>query len=94
MLYTIYENYIALRLLEIEADSPEEAIQKAKESDWEDWHNEPEDIAITEQLLTLTLPVEKGEDIVHVVEDRDKFIFLDHNFEELEKALKTNNDGE
>lgn len=87
MLYTIYENYEALRLLEIEADSPEEAIQKAKESDWEDWHNEPEG-AITEQLLTLTLPVEKGHDIVHVVENREEFIFLDHNFEELEKALK------
>lgn len=87
MLYTIYENYIALRLLEIEADSPEEAIQKAKESDWEDWHNEPGG-AITEQLLELTLPVEKSEDIVEVVENREEFIFLDHNFEELEKALK------
>lgn len=87
MLYTIYENYEALRLLEIEADSPEEAIQKAKEMDYDDWHDEPEG-AITEQRLELTLPVEKSEDIVEVVENREEFISLDHNFEELEKALK------
>ena len=87
MLYTIYENYEALRFLEIEADSPEEAIRKAKESDDGDWFNEPDETIIS-QRLELTLPVEKSEDIVEVVENREKFIFLDHNFEKLEKALK------
>lgn len=87
MLYTIYENYEVIRALEIEANSPEEAIRKAKKSDDGDWFNEPDETIIS-QRLELTLPVEKSDMIVEVVENREEFIFLDHNFEELEKALK------
>lgn len=87
MLYTITENYEVIRKLEIEADSPKQAIERAREMNDEDWFVEPEEVAITEQTLELTLPVEKYEEITHVTMDNEKFIFLDHNFTELEKSL-------
>ena len=94
MLYTIYENYEVIRALEIEANSPEEAIRKAKKSDDGDWFNEPDETIIS-QRLELTLPVEKSDMIVEVVDDgSNPEISLDHDFEELKKALKINNDGE
>ena len=68
MLYTIEEEYSMFRSLEIEAETPEEAIRKAKE-------------------MSQRIVDEDYETVADVFDPKFGTLY-DHNFVELEKALK------
>lgn len=89
MLYTIEEEYSMFRSLEIEAETPEEAIRKAKEMSPYDWIENGE-----EGNTYLQRIVDEDYETIADVFDPKFGTLYDHNFEELEKALKNDNDGE